>query len=79
MHEDKPTNGCKGSKTIWGKLWEQNEYNRKAKTINNMGKELQCLDEGPEGDIYLESLRTTLKKVPNWKIPGPDGIRGFWF
>ena len=23
-------------------------------------------------------MRKQLKKVPNWKAPGPDGVQGFW-
>ena len=30
-----------------------------------MEKELRRLLEGPEADIYMESLRATLKKLPN--------------
>ena len=41
-----------------------------------MKKELQ---EGPEVDIHLESLRATIKKVPSWKTPGQYSIHGFWF
>ena len=42
-----------------------------------MKKELQGIDVGIKADIHLESLRATLKKVPNWKTPGRDGIHGF--
>ena len=44
-----------------------------------MEKELQGLEEKQEVHINLESLRTILKKVPNWKPPSHDGIHGFWF
>ena len=23
-------------------------------------------------------MRNTLKKMPNWKAPGPDGVQGYW-
>ena len=26
----------------------------------------------------LEKLKKILKKIPNWKAPGPDGAQGFW-
>ena len=44
-----------------------------------MKKELQELEEGPEANVHLNSLRATLKKIPNWKTPGHDSIHGFWF
>ena len=43
-----------------------------------MNKDLQGLEEGHDGDIDLELLRATLKKVLKWKTPGHDGISGFW-
>ena len=47
--------------------------------MNNMEKELQGLEESPKMKIHLNSLRATLKKVPNWKTLGHDGIHAFWF
>ena len=28
--------------------------------------------------ISTESLKHQLRKVPNWKTPGPDGVQSFW-
>ena len=45
-----------------------------------MRKELQGLEEGPETNIHMESLRAVLKKKGlNSKTPRYDGIHGFWF
>ena len=30
-------------------------------------------------DIYVDSLRATLKNLLNWKTPGHDGTHEFWF
>ena len=30
-------------------------------------------------EIHTDLLKTTLKKVSNWKTPGHDGIHGLWF
>ena len=35
------------------------------------------LEEGPKAEIHIELLKKTLKKIPNWKTPGHDGINGF--
>ena len=43
-----------------------------------MAKELEGLKEGPKVKIHLNSLRTTLKKVPNWKMPGFKCKHGYW-
>ena len=42
-----------------------NEENRKAEWMYNIEKELEGLEESPKAKIHLDSLRATLKKVPN--------------
>ena len=44
-----------------------------------MEKELQGREKRPKGKIDVGSPRATLKKIPNWKTPGHDGIQGYWF
>ena len=44
-----------------------------------MTRELEGLKEGPKVEIHIELLKKTLKKISNWKTPGHDRIRGFWF
>ena len=67
------------AKQFWSKIWERREHNRRVEWINNMEKELQGLEKGHNAKIYLNSLRATFKKVPNWKTPGHDVIYGYWF
>ena len=65
---------AKKLKQFWIKIWRRNEHNRKVEWINSMEKELKEFEEGPEAKIHVKSIRTTLKKVPNWKTPGHDGF-----
>ena len=44
-----------------------------------MTRELEGLEEGPKAKINTALLKTTLKKISNWKTPDHDGIHGFWF
>ena len=44
-----------------------------------MEKELEGLEERPKAKIHIDSLRATLPKIPNWKTPGHDSIRGYRF
>ncbi len=39
-----------------------------------MKKELLRLEESPEEDIHLDSLRIIPKKVQKWKTPGHDSM-----
>ena len=70
---------AKEAKQFRSKIWEWREHNRKAKWIYNMEKELQSLNEGSKIKIHLNSCRTRLKKVPNWKTPGHNSMHEFWF
>ena len=44
-----------------------------------MTKELEGFKKGPKAEIYINLLKTTLKKLSDWKMPGLDGIHSFWF
>ena len=57
----------------------QNKHNEKAEWINYMTRELEELEVGPKAEKHTDFLKTTLKKLSNWKTPGHDGIHGFWF
>ena len=81
LHKDKSVTGSKSDKTILeAKItkhcWRKIQRNRNAEWINDMNKECEELKEGPEANIYLESVRATLKKI-NWKTLGHDLIHGF--
>ena len=55
------------------------KHYEKAEPINNMTIELEGLEDGQKVEKYIDLLKTTLKKISNWKTPGHDGIHGFWF
>ena len=44
-----------------------------------MTRELKGLEEGTKVEIHIDLIKTTLKKISNWKTPGHDGMHGFWF
>ena len=54
------------------------KHNENAEWINNITRELNGLEEGPKAEIHIDSLKTTLKRISNWKTPGHDGIHSFW-
>ena len=55
------------------------KHNEKAERINNITRELEGLEKSPKAEIHSDLLKTTLKKISNWKTPGHDGIHNFWF
>ena len=72
-------NRMQGKQNNFGaKYGNQDNITKKAEWISNMEKELEGLEKGPKVKIQIDSLRTTLKKISNWKTPIYDGIHGFW-
>ena len=57
----------KETEHFWTKIWQPKKHNEKAEWINNMTTELEGLKEGPKGEIHIELLKKTLKKISNWK------------
>ena len=55
------------------------KHNENAEWINNITRELDGLEEGPKAEIQIDLLKTTLKRISNWKTAGHDWIHDFWF
>ena len=70
---------AKETERFWTKIWQPKKHNENAEWINNITRELEGLEEGSEMEIHVDLLKTTLKRISNWKTPGHDGIHGFWF
>ena len=70
---------AKETERFWTKIWQPKKHNENAVGINNITRELERLKEGPITEIHIDLLKTTLKRIPNWKTPGHGGIHGFWF
>ena len=70
---------AKETERFGAKIWERKKHNENAKWINNITREIDALEEGSKMEIHVDLLKTTLKRISNWKAPGHDGIHGFWF
>ena len=63
----------------FGQKYGNQRNNENAEWINNTTRELEGLEEVPKMEIHIDLLKTTLKRISNWTVPGHDGIHGFWF
>ena len=50
------------------------KHNENAECINTIKRGLEGLKDGPKMEIHIDILKTTLKRISNWKTPGHDGI-----
>ena len=37
------------------------------------------IEKQEEVKIDIKDVEHGIRKMANWKAPGPDGVRGFWF
>ena len=67
------------SQKFWSEIWDNPvHHNENAEWLGELENELVDVEQQADIRIDVKSLRTKLKKVPNWKSPGPDGVQGFW-
>ena len=49
-----------------------------AEWLNGVKADLQDYEVQSNVAITLIDVKDQLKKVATWKVPGPDGIQGYW-
>ena len=64
------------AKTFWRGLWSKiKEHNKDADWLKDVKKELEQ-DEGQNKiDITKDKMMRVMRKVQNWKAPGPDHVQ----
>ena len=67
------------SKQFWGNIWSHSADQKKdAKWLQDLRSEVNVKKQ-EKIDITTGSLKMILGRMPNWKLPGPDLVQGFWF
>ena len=67
------------ARTFWGGLWYQpGEHNRRAEWLADVKDELKNVQQQEGFQIDVKKVKKQLRKVPNWKAPGPDQVHGYW-
>ena len=61
------------------KYGNQNNIRKILNRYKNITRELAGLEVGPKREIHIDLLKTTLKRISNWKTTDHDGIHGFCF
>ena len=67
------------ARTFWGGLWDQpGEHNRQAEWLADVKDGLKNVQQQEGFQIDVKKEKKQLRKVPNWKAPGPDQVHGYW-
>ena len=68
------------AKEFWSNIWAVNkEHDKKASWLNGVKKEMETVKKQEDIEIGEEDVKVGIRKMADWKAPGPDGVRGFWF
>ena len=68
------------SRKLWESLWaEKVEHNREAKWLPRIRERFERVRQMDDVVVSLVAVKAGIKRMANWKAPGPDGVRGFWF
>ena len=83
--------GCQGVKPceppnaeesldLWRSLWSESvEHNRDASWMEEIRSKFDRVRQMDDVVVSIAVVKAGIKRMKNWKAPGPDGVRGFWF
>ena len=68
------------AREFWSRIWNvDKEHDRNASWIVEVSLKLEGTRQQDEVVLQLVDVKEGIRKMANWKAPGPDGVRGFWF
>ena len=64
---------------FWSNLWGVPvTHNDEARWVSDVERELIGVRKQETITVTKEKVAQNVRKIPNWKAPGPDGIQGYW-
>ena len=67
------------TKRYWENIWSNPViHRRKADWIQEVKNQERGRVKQQEINITTRKVKDQLRKVPNWKAPGPDSVQGYW-
>ena len=68
------------SREFWKNIWAvETEHDRDASWMKDVREKFANVQAQEEVVIGIEDVSKGIRRMANWKAPGPDGVRGFWF
>ena len=68
------------AKVFWEEIWgKEGKHQDKSGWLNDI-QDAHCeIKRQADVKISVSDVRKEIAGMKNWKAPGPDGVRGFWF
>ena len=68
------------ARNFWSKIWsEEGVVNYEPSWMSEVENYLSEVEQQEDISITSQDVNTGIGRMSNWKAPGPDGVRGFWF
>lgn len=65
---------------FWKGIWSNaGQMNEEASWLPKVKERFRHVRKQENIVVGLKDVRTGIRKMTNWKAPGPDGVQGFWF
>ena len=67
------------SKKFWSGIWDVPfEHNENVEWLKQLDNDTKDVPKQVDVKFEIDLLKQKIKKMPNWKGPGPDGVQGYW-
>ena len=71
---------AKDATEFWSNIWSKpHSHDEEAEWLGRVRKKLARVEKQADVVIDVETVRAGVRRLSNWKAPGPDGVVGFWF
>lgn len=71
---------AKEATDFWSGIWSNPvEHNRNAEWLKRAKRVNARIEKQEDVVIELDDVRRGIRRMTNWKAPGPDAVQGFWF
>ena len=68
------------SKTFWEGIWSvEVEHDKEASWLGDIREQMKHVRAMDDVVVDLEGVKKGIGRMNNWKAPGPEMVRGFWF
>ena len=68
------------AKEFWSNIWSvEGSFRENAGWLEDVSTSFRDVERQLDIDITASDVKKGISRMANWKAPGPDGVRGFWF
>ena len=78
LHEENIIPDKEKNRKFWSRIWEKDvKYNKSPNWIQKVAEYMQGNRQQNIG-TKTTKIKERIRKMTNWKVPGPDGVHGYW-